>query len=56
MYMANESLFDEFISNFCENLGIGSAFSSILDVQFLKIFPATADSVSAAPRQNKLGF
>ena len=36
MYVAKESFMDEFIWKIFKNLGSGSAFSCILDVQFLK--------------------
>ena len=53
MYMASDSLFDEFISHFIENLGPGSAFSCILDVQFAKFSPASPVNTSACAEANK---
>ena len=53
MYMASDSLFDEFISHFIENLGPGSAFSCILDVQFTKISPASPVNTSACAKARK---
>ena len=54
MYMASDSLFDEFISHFIENLGPGSAFSCILDVQFAKFSPASPVNTSACAEAKKV--
>ena len=57
MYMASDSLFDEFISHFIENLGPGSAFSCILDVQFLKNFSGYRRKLPRLkPRQKEITF
>ena len=42
MYVTKESFMDEFIWKIFKNLGLGIAFSCILEVLLFKIFPATA--------------
>ena len=54
--MANELFFDEFISNFIKNLGPWSAFSCILDVQFLKKNSGFAGNCLGCAEAKKISF